>query len=517
MSKSRNLATLLGSDGSVKTTKYVDEKGGVADFVASGTLPNGQAVILKDDGTVEAVASSGSASAIPASAISTFSASSTSTIYAAFDPSDANKFVISFEDDGNNDYYCVVVGTVSGTSLTFGSVYVAFSRRLISIGPVVFDPNNAGKFVISQRNHINLAGNQHGTVKVGTISGTTVSFGSENTFHTLNDAGPPIVTFDPNTNNQFVVSYYADGDGTRFKVGTISGTSISFGTEASLPSAIVSWSPLAAFDPTTAGKFVVIYKPFSGSGVYSVVGTVSGTSISFGTQVTISSDTVSYVRGLAFNPATAHTFLAQYTSGNVVRNVIGTISGTNVSFGSANLNSVASYACRMAFTPGNSGQFVTIYRDDNDGNILKLEVGTVSGTNITYDSPVSFYAHDGGDVLGASNAIAFDPSNPLNFITCFRSNQNGLGYGKAVLSQLQGVVTTNLTADNFIGISSATYADGETATVTLAGSVSDNQSGLTIGATHYVQGDGSISTVSDSPAVNIGKSLSATKLLLKGI
>ena len=66
-------------------------------------------------------------------------------------------------------------------------------------------------------------------------------------------------------------------------------------------------------------------------------------------------------------------------------------------------------------------------------------------------------------------------------------------------------------------MSSATYADGATANITLAGSVSDNQSGLTIGATHYVQGDGSISTVSDSPAVNIGKSLSATKLLLKGI
>ena len=38
MSKSRNLATLLGSDGSVKTTKYVDEKGGVAEFVASGAF-----------------------------------------------------------------------------------------------------------------------------------------------------------------------------------------------------------------------------------------------------------------------------------------------------------------------------------------------------------------------------------------------------------------------------------------------------------------------------------------------
>ena len=41
MSKARNLATLLSSDGSVKTTKYADSVGGQSDFVASGTLPNG--------------------------------------------------------------------------------------------------------------------------------------------------------------------------------------------------------------------------------------------------------------------------------------------------------------------------------------------------------------------------------------------------------------------------------------------------------------------------------------------
>ena len=55
MSKARNLATLLTTDGSVKTTKYADSVGGQSDFVASGTLPNGTPVVLNSDGTIEAV------------------------------------------------------------------------------------------------------------------------------------------------------------------------------------------------------------------------------------------------------------------------------------------------------------------------------------------------------------------------------------------------------------------------------------------------------------------------------
>ena len=49
MSKARNLATLLSSDGSVKPTKYADSVGGQATFVASGALADGTVLILNSE------------------------------------------------------------------------------------------------------------------------------------------------------------------------------------------------------------------------------------------------------------------------------------------------------------------------------------------------------------------------------------------------------------------------------------------------------------------------------------
>jgi hypothetical protein len=75
---------------------------------------------------------------------------------------------------------------------------------------------------------------------------------------------------------------------------------------------------------------------------------------------------------------------------------------------------------------------------------------------------------------------------------------------------------TNLTATNFVGITDQAIASGASGSVVVQGGVGAGQTSLTIGSTYYVQADGTISTVSTSPAVNIGKALSATTILLKG-
>ena len=67
-----------------------------------------------------------------------------------------------------------------------------------------------------------------GTAKVGTVSGTSISFGSATVF----DAGQGTyigVTFDSDS-NKVVVVYTGTNNYVESRVGTISGTSISFGT-----------------------------------------------------------------------------------------------------------------------------------------------------------------------------------------------------------------------------------------------------------------------------------------------
>jgi|SaaInlStandDraft_5_1057022.scaffolds.fasta_scaffold110915_2 hypothetical protein len=85
-----------------------------------------------------------------------------------------------------------------------------------------------------------------------------------------------------------------------------------------------------------------------------------------------------------------------------------------------------------------------------------------------------------------------------------------------VVFQAAGTAT-NLTSTNFVGITSKSIADTATGSITLQGGVSTNQSSLTSGSTYYVQADGTVSTVSTAPAVNIGKALNATTLKLKGL
>ena len=73
-----------------------------------------------------------------------------------------------------------------------------------------------------------------------------------------------------------------------------------------------------------------------------------------------------------------------------------------------------------------------------------------------------------------------------------------------------------MTAGNYIGISQGAYSNGNTATIQTIGALNENQSSLTPGSKYYVQKDGTLSTTADSPSVEAGTAIAATKLIVKG-
>ena len=84
-----------GADGA-------DGVGGVRDFVATGTLPNGTPVILKADGTVEAVGTSlvTASNTVPLGGTALFSPTNRiQDNHVAFDGTNVGKFVIVYKDD----------------------------------------------------------------------------------------------------------------------------------------------------------------------------------------------------------------------------------------------------------------------------------------------------------------------------------------------------------------------------------------------------------------------------------
>jgi hypothetical protein len=106
-----------------------------------------------------------------------------------------------------------------------------------------------------------------------------------------------------------------------------------------------------------------------------------------------------------------------------------------------------------------------------------------------------------------------------NFVT-YDSGQakNVISYGTAAATyQGFGIVnfvgSTNLTAAALLGISDAAISDTASGNITVKGGIAVNGlTSLTPGTDYYAQTDGTISTVTTSPAVKLGRALSATSI-----
>jgi len=487
--------------------------GNAEDFVASGTLPNGKPVILKANGQVEVVSESNIAESIPAGSEVVLRSSGLSNIAIAFDPNTANKFVISYKDGNNSDFGTAIIGTVSGTSISFGTA-VVFNSGGTTLTAVAFDPNTANKFVVAYRDNSN---SSYGTAIVGTLSGTSISFGSEYVFNTAS-TGVRTISFDPNAANKFVVGYADSGNsnyGTTI-VGTVSGTSISYSAETQFNTSGTTTSISLSFDPNTANKFVVVYKDVGNSNYGTAkVGTLSGTSTSYGSAVVFNAGQVSDI-SVSFDPNNANKLVVAYKDfGNSSYGtaIIGTVSGTSISFGSEYVfNSAQTNDLKCSFGIGTESKFIATYMDigsaSNDGT---CSVGTVSGTSISYGSK-SVY-NTGGS---SSNLIAFDPNNAGKFVIYYADGGNSYAM-TVIVGQVATPVTTNLTSTNFLGTATAAYTNGQTASIMLKGGISDNQTSLTAGSTYYVQPTGTFATSAGVPPVLAGKAVSATSLLLNGL
>ena len=495
-----NLSELLPAGGGGKNVS----------FVASGVLPNGQAVVLKSNGQVEAVAPTSVAQDIPSSSEYVFHAVLMNDVRTEFDPNNANKFVVAY--GGNSEGTGkAVVGTVSGNSISFGTE-VQFNTGYTTDPSISFDPNTANKFIIAFSDGGN---SYYGKVVVGTVSGTSISFGSEIVF---NSATTLAVTasFDPNTANKFVVAYRDAGNsgyGTA-RVGTVSGTSISYGSEIVYNSATSNTNSIS-FDPNTSGKFVVAYRD-NGNSAYgtAIVGTISGTSISFGSEVVFNSANTNYT-SISFDPNTANKFVVAYTDiGNSAYGtaIVGTVSGTSISFGSEIVFSSANTELTVvAFDPSNAGKLAIVYSDYGNSEYGTVIVGTLSGTSISFGTKIVYNA---GAV--AKQSISFDSNVSGKFVIAYKDGGNN-SYGTSILGNL-AITSTNLTSTNFLGTSTAAYTNGQTAKIMLQGGISTNQSSLAIGSTYYVQPNGTLATSAGNPSVIAGKAVSATTLLLlKGI
>tara|TARA_B100000745_G_scaffold183168_1_gene119996 strand:- start:183 stop:2081 length:1899 start_codon:yes stop_codon:yes gene_type:complete len=272
--------------------------------------------------------------------------------------------------------------------------------------------------------------------------------------------------------------------------------------------------------------------------------TNGSTSITLGSEINMSTQSCAITgRGehwVEWNPSIANqiVFSGQQTlSGTSYDNdpvfVVGTVSGSSVSWGTVyraypSYPAVNTQPWQIVFGVGAAaGRFYAGTTKMPSGGMvgyLYVQAFDITGTTIT--TPGSFtqcHPHQWFDLFYNNDnmGVAFPWHMAVNstgmklMINGLRATGSG-NHTKFSSIALGSPGVQNLTAHNYIGIVDAAYADGATATVQLASSsVDDSQSGLTTGSTYYVLPDGTLSTTAGSPSVIAGTALSATQLLIR--
>jgi len=274
----------------------------------------------------------------------------------------------------------------------------------------VFDSSN-GKIVTTYRN-----ASLYPSSRVGTVSGTSISYGSEVVITASNNAA--ISSVYDSTNNKVVVTYAGAGGGIASTVvGTVSGTSISYGSATTTEAASNS---SMGFD-TTNGKVILFLYTTSQAG-NARVGTVSGTSITFGSAATVPS-TVQYLAGVVHDSSANKMVIGYTKASGPATAIVGTVSGTSISFGSeTEVQTSGTSVLSMGFD-SLVNKVVYTYRYGPSPYNGRLRVGTVSGTSITFASEVTFESGTtsnlaiGYDSTEGTSVISYRDEGNSNFGT----------------------------------------------------------------------------------------------------
>ena len=474
-----NLADLLPAGGGQNNT----------DFVADGAISSGAPVILTAAGKAAPISESSVTEAV-GSEIAFGGSVGLGGAATAYDTTN-DKVVIAYGDNNDSGYGKAIVGTVSGASISFGTQVTFAGSGSVGDLSIVFDPD-LGKVIIFFRDNGNSG---YGTAIVGTVSGTSISFGSAAVFSSSSNNYNSAVY---DTSNDKIYNSYTDqGDSNKGKsvVGTVSGTSISFGSAVTFNSS-VTFPTASAFDSSANKVVTVFYNTFNG---YSdaIVGTVSGTSVSFGSSATFNTGTSGYDMWVSYDVNANKTLISfqNNASSNYGSAIVGTVSGTSISFGTAALFEDSQSTQIQSVYDSSTNKVVIAYQDSGSSSYGTAVNATISGTSVSFTTPFQLVAA-GMNPRG----MAFDSDN----------NKIVLAYMNGSSSAARAVVYTppntvsNLTSTNLLGIASGAISDTATGTINTWGSRNEVQTGLTIGSDYYVQTNGNIQSPTDLPTYSIG-------------
>jgi len=386
-----NRATAYSSGGGMFVAAYVD-----SDNSAYGT----------------ACACTVSGDTITAGTPTVFNSGSTNNVSIASDPFNSGRFVIAYEDVGDSEKPKAIICTVSGTTFTFGTESQANATGAF-VTSVAFNPNRENQLVYAFRRSTSTFNLRVLILTIGSNGGTNFPSGSwgpgQYNFSSQNNTSPT-VTFDPNTSDKFLIGFTDIGDSYSGQVviGDVLADSMTFGSTVEFAS--YGNGQATSFDPNNALKFVSAFQNGTNQG-QAVVGTVSSQTATFGTVATFSTTAVDNI-DIAFDPNTSGKFVVAYRdTGNSSYGTVsvGTISGTSISFGTKQVvNTGNSGYVSVDFDPTSAGKFVVTYTDSGNGNVgtAIMNQMAVITDSLTAENFIGFVDNDYADGADATVAMS---------------------------------------------------------------------------------------------------------------
>lgn len=280
---------------------------------------------------------------------------------------DANHFVVVYGDWGNSRVGKAVIGTLSGSSITYGNTYLfnagsTYKPRVASL--------DSTHFVISFGDSISPF-TYNETLIAGSIAGNVITYGTPVIFNT------PYGYFD---------------------------------------------SPVTELNETS---FAVVYQDQNDSGNGKViVGTLTGLNITLGTPCLFNIYSspppgTYYGRKSITTLDSSSIVIAYHITNDSVRAVatVGSVSGTTVTFGSEYIFNTGSTE-KLSITALESDRFVIAYvdKDINHFQYGTALVGNVTGDSISYSQEYDFY--------GPTMYVSASALDPYHFVVLYFNNEN---------------------------------------------------------------------------------------------
>ena len=332
-----------------------------------------------------------------------------------------------------------------------------------------------------------------------------------------------ILGYDSNR-DEFIVNYSYNSTGVQhYKIGSVSGTTITLQAEQSSPfTGGIEGGATARITDLGSSKIMFTQRDTDNSNYGTcVIGTNGGTSITWGSKYIFESNSTNAL-DVSYDSANSKALIVYRPGAGANQDdgvaKVATISGTTVSFGTLGVFStniaVATYT--TTFYDSAIERHVITFIDGDSSNYPKTKCAIVTGTSVSFET-----ASTVSSVSVTYAQAAYNLSANQNVVTYINSNDmDGLGSTPLLATEQAPKIGSQ---NNFIGIAKTAAASGSAVTVGLPGAAQSVYTGLVVGSGYYVDPTSSgISTSSTAPAnwsgglawQRIGRAVSSTDLYL---